>query len=138
MRHKAKAVNFGILYGQQAFGLSQELGIDIKVASHFIETYFQRYKKVKEYLESCKESARTQGIVYTMTGRQRPLPDIQSKNPMLRAAAERLAINTPLQGSAADLIKIAMIRIQELWPFKKVFPYCKFMTNFSLKPLKKS
>lgn len=121
MRHKAKAVNFGILYGQQAFGLSQELGIDIKVAAHFIETYFQRYKKVKEYLESCKESARTQGVVYTMTGRQRPLPDILSKNPMLRAAAERLAINTPLQGSAADLIKIAMIRIQKLWPFKKSF-----------------
>jgi DNA polymerase-1 len=121
MRHKAKAVNFGILYGQQAFGLSQELGIDIKVAAHFIETYFQRYKKVKDYLEFCKESARTKGVAYTMTGRQRPLPEILSKNPMLRALAERLAINTPLQGSAADLIKIAMIRIQSLWNFKKSF-----------------
>ncbi len=122
MRHKAKAVNFGILYGQQAFGLSQELGIDIKVASHFIETYFQRYKKVKEYLESCKESARKEGIAYTLTGRQRPIPEIHSKNPTLKALAERLAINTPLQGSAADLIKIAMIRINELWTFKKSFP----------------
>ncbi len=122
MRHKAKAVNFGILYGQQAFGLSQELGIDIKVAAHFIETYFQRYKKVKEYLESCKESARTKGVAFTMTGRQRPIPEIHSKNPTLRALAERLAINTPLQGSAADLIKIAMIRIQKHWEFKKSFP----------------
>jgi DNA polymerase-1 len=121
MRHKAKAVNFGILYGQQAYGLSQELGVDIKVAAHFIETYFQRYKKVKEYLESCKESARVHGFASTMTGRKRPIPDIHSKNSILKALAERLAINTPLQGSAADLIKIAMIQIQKHWEFKKSF-----------------
>jgi DNA polymerase I len=122
MRYKAKAVNFGILYGQQAFGLSKELGIDIKEASLFIETYFERYKKVKEYIESCKELARDKGLVYTMTGRQRPIPEIQNKNPILRAMAERLAVNTPLQGSAADLIKLAMVRIHKLWKFKKSLP----------------
>ncbi len=121
MRHRAKAVNFGILYGQQAFGLSKELGIDMKEAASFIETYFQRYKKVKEYIESCKEVARTQGVVYTMTGRQRPIPEILNKNPILRSLAERLSVNTPLQGSAADLIKLAMIRIHSLWTFKKSF-----------------
>ncbi len=111
MRHQAKAVNFGIVYGQQAFGLSQGLGIDYNEAAAFIETYFQRYHKVKEFLEFCKENARKTGRAFTLTGRQRPIPDMDSKNPMVRAAAERLAINTPLQGTAADLIKIAMIRV---------------------------
>lgn len=114
MRQRAKAVNFGILYGQQAFGLSQGLGITYAEAAAFIDTYFQRYKKVKEFLEFCKESARKTGRVVTLTGRQRPIPDILSKNPMLRAAAERLAINTPLQGTQADLIKIAMIQIHSV------------------------
>jgi len=111
MRHKAKAVNFGILYGQQAFGLSQGLKISYVEASNFIDTYFQRYSRVKEYLDFCKESARKTGKAVTLTGRQRPIPEILSKNPSIRAAAERLAINTPLQGTAADLIKIAMIQI---------------------------
>jgi DNA polymerase-1 len=111
MRHRAKAVNFGVLYGQQAFGLSQGMGMAYKDASKFIDTYFQRYKRVKEYLEFCKESARTTGRVVTMTGRQRPIPEILSKNGALRAASERLAINAPLQGTAADLIKMAMIEI---------------------------
>jgi DNA polymerase I len=119
MRYKAKAVNFGILYGQQAFGLSQGLKIDFKEAASFIDTYFQRYKKVKEFLEFCKESARKTGRVVTMTGRHRPIPDILAKNPMIRAAAERLAINTPLQGTAADLIKIAMIQIDQLLKTEK-------------------
>ena len=114
MRQKAKAVNFGILYGQQAFGLSQGLKIEYKEAAAFIDTYFQRYKRVKEYLEFCKESVRKTGRAVTMTGRQRPIPDITAKNPMIRAAAERLAINTPLQGTAADLIKIAMIQVDSL------------------------
>lgn len=122
MRHRAKAVNFGILYGQQAFGLSKELGIEMREAAHFIETYFDRYKKVKDYIESCKEVAKAKGVVYTMTGRQRPLPEITNKNPMLRSMAERLAVNTPLQGSAADLIKIAMIKIDSEFPFKESFP----------------
>ncbi len=111
MRQKAKAVNFGVLYGQQAFGLSQGLKIDYKEAASFIETYFKRYGKVKEYLESCKESARKLGYALTLSRRQRPIPEIDSKNPQIRAAAERLAINTPLQGANADLIKMAMIRI---------------------------
>lgn len=114
MRHQAKAVNFGILYGQQAFGLAKELNIDHKQAAALIETYFQRYSKVKEYLESCKESVRKTGKSFTMTGRQRPIPDIYSKNPMIRTAAERLAVNTPLQGSQADLIKLAMIEIDKM------------------------
>ncbi len=114
MRHKAKAVNFGILYGQQAFGLSQGLKIDYHEAAAFIETYFKRYSHVKEYLEFCKESVRKTGRAVTLTGRQRPIPEIHNKNPQLRAAAERLAINTPLQGTAADLIKIAMIQIDAL------------------------
>ena len=113
MRYRAKAVNFGILYGQQAFGLSQGLKIDYREAAAFIEKYFERYPRVKEFLESCKESARKTGRAITMTGRQRPIPDIHSKNPIIRAAAERLAINTPLQGTAADLIKIAMIQIDQ-------------------------
>ena len=121
MRHRAKAVNFGILYGQQAFGLSQEIGVDFKEAARFIETYFERYKKVREYVEFCKESARKNGVAVTMTGRQRPIPEIHNKNPMLRALAERLAVNTPLQGSAADLIKLAMIEIHSSWPFKESF-----------------
>ncbi len=111
MRYRAKAVNFGILYGQQAFGLSQGLGMPYKEAARFIDTYFARYKRVREFLEFCKESARKTGGVVTMTGRRRPIPEILSKNGALRAASERLAINTPLQGTAADLIKIAMIDI---------------------------
>lgn len=111
MRYQAKAVNFGILYGQQAFGLSQQLGIDYKEAEIFINTYFERYAKVKEFLNFCKESVRKTGRAVTLTGRQRPIPEIHSKNPAIRSSAERLAINTPLQGTAADLIKMAMIQV---------------------------
>jgi DNA polymerase-1 len=114
MRQKSKAVNFGILYGQQAFGLAQGLKIEYRDAAAFIDKYFERYKRVKEFLEFCKEDARKTGRSVTMTGRKRPIPEINSKNPMLRAASERLAINTPLQGTAADLIKIAMIQIEPL------------------------
>ena len=111
MRSRAKAVNFGIVYGQQAFGLSQQLGISLKEAEEFIKTYFDRYKKVKDFLHFCKESVHKTGRAVTLTGRQRPIPDIHSNNAMIRAAAERLAINTPLQGTAADLIKMAMIQV---------------------------
>jgi DNA polymerase I len=113
MRQIAKTVNFGILYGQGPFGLSQELGVSQKEASLFIETYFERYKKIGDYLESLKEIARKTRRAKTLTGRQRPLPEIHNKNPAVRAAAERLAINTPLQGTAADLIKISMIEIDK-------------------------
>lgn len=111
MRDGAKAVNFGILYGQQAYGLSQQLGIDFHEAQKFIDTYFKRYPRVADYIEFCKESVRKTGRAVTLTGRRRPIPEIHSKNPTLRAFAERLAINTPLQGTAADLIKLAMIQI---------------------------
>jgi DNA polymerase I len=114
MRYQAKTVNFGILYGQQAFGLAQQLGISYQEAETFIHTYFERYKKVKEFLKFCKESTRKTGRAITLTGRQRPIPEIGNKNPSIRAAAERLAINTPLQGTAADLIKLAMIRVDAL------------------------
>lgn len=111
LRYHAKAVNFGILYGQQAFGLSQELGIDVKAAAEIIEMYFKRYTRVKEFIEACKEQARITGKAVTLTGRERLIPEILSKNMHLRSAAERLAINTPLQGTAADLIKMAMLKI---------------------------
>lgn len=112
-RRQAKAVNFGILYGQQAWGLSKELGISVEEASAFIKTYFERYQKVKDFIESCKEQVRKTGKTATIIGRERPIPEIHSKNPQIRAAAERLAVNTPLQGTAADLIKKAMIVIDQ-------------------------
>ena len=111
MRYQAKAVNFGILYGKQAFSLSQDLNISYKEAETFIATYFQRYQKVKDFIEFCEETARKTGKVVTITGRQRPIAEIHNKNPSVRAFGKRLAINTPLQGSAADLIKIAMIQV---------------------------
>lgn len=114
MRHRAKAVNFGVIYGQQAFGLARELGIDFKEAKAFIDLYFERFPTVKTYIEECKEKARATGRATTYTGRERALPEILSKNPQIRAAAERLAVNTPLQGSAADLIKTAMLTIDKL------------------------
>jgi DNA polymerase-1 len=110
-RYGAKAVNFGVIYGQQAFGLSQELGIGVKEASAFIEAYFKRYKHVRDFVEACKEKTRQTGKATTYTGRERLIPEINSKNGILRAAAERLAVNTPLQGTAADLIKMAMLQI---------------------------
>ncbi len=111
MRTLAKAVNFGILYGQSAFGLSQTLKIPLKEAATFIKTYFEQYPSVQAYLEECKEKAKKTGVATTLTGRTRPIPEIHNKNPSIRSAAERLAVNTPLQGTAADLIKKAMIAI---------------------------
>lgn len=112
-RHQAKAINFGIIYGQQAFGLARELGIEVKRAKEFIESYFQRYPKVAEYMGFCVDEARATGRSVTMIGRERLIPEITSSNAHVRAAAERLAINTPLQGSSADLIKLAMLDIEE-------------------------
>ena len=113
MRARAKAVNFGIIYGQQAFGLSQELGIEMKEASAFIKKYFEKYPGVHSFIESCKEKGRKTGVATTMFKRKRPIPEILSTNGMIRAAAERLAVNTPLQGSQADIIKQAMIEVQK-------------------------
>lgn len=113
MRSRAKAVNFGVLYGQGAFGLSQAIGISQKEAAEFIAMYFQQYPKVKTFLEGCKDYARIHGKAVTLTGRERLIPEILSQNIQIRNAAERLAVNTPFQGSAADLIKKAMLDIEK-------------------------
>jgi DNA polymerase-1 len=110
-RRRAKAVNFGIVYGLSPFGLSQQLGIDTKEAKRFIDAYFEKYKGVTAFIEKTLADARRDGLVKTLFGRVRPIPDILSKNANLRGFAERTAVNTPLQGTAADLIKLAMIRI---------------------------
>jgi DNA polymerase-1 len=111
MRRRAKVINFGILYGMSPFGLSRELGIPGKEAKAYIDQYFERYPGVKEYIEGLKAAARKDGFVLTIMGRRRFLRDIDSRNKVLREAAERMAVNTPIQGSAADLIKMAMIRV---------------------------
>ena len=111
IRNRAKAVNFGIVYGISPFGLAQQLGIDQHEARLYIETYFARYQGVRSYIDRMLEEVRREQRVRTLFGRVRPIPDIQSRNANLRGFAERTAINTPLQGTAADLIKLAMIRI---------------------------
>ncbi|MDE3104668.1 MAG: DNA polymerase I [Acidobacteriota bacterium] len=110
-RNRAKAVNFGIVYGISPFGLAAQLGIPQAEARAYIDRYFERYQGVKAFIESTLEAVRREGVVRTHFGRIRPIPDIQSRNPNMRGFAERTAINTPLQGTAADLIKLAMIRI---------------------------
>ncbi|HEX2710490.1 MAG TPA: DNA polymerase I, partial [Candidatus Deferrimicrobium sp.] len=111
LRRRAKVINFGILYGMSPFGLSRELGIGGKEAKTYIDHYFDRFQGVKEYIEGLKATSRKDGYVLTLMGRRRILKDIDSRNKVLREAAERMAINTPIQGSAADLIKMAMIRV---------------------------
>jgi DNA polymerase-1 len=110
-RRQAKVVNFGIVYGLSAFGLSQQLGIEPGEARHFIAAYFEKYSGVRRFIDQTLEEARREMKVKTLFGRVRPIPDINSKNANQRGFAERTAVNTPLQGTAADLIKIAMIRI---------------------------
>ncbi len=110
-RARAKAVNFGIVYGISPFGLSAQLGIDQKTAKAYIERYFERYVGVATFIERTLDEVRRTQVVKTAFGRIRPIPDIQSRNPNQRGFAERTAINTPLQGTAADLIKLAMLRI---------------------------
>jgi DNA polymerase-1 len=110
-RRQAKVVNFGIVYGLSAFGLSQTLGIEPREAKQFIDAYFEKYKGVRVFIDKTLEDARRDQKVTTLFGRVRPIPDMNSKNINQRGFAERTAVNTPLQGTAADLIKIAMIRI---------------------------
>lgn len=114
MRRTAKMVNFGIIYGISAFGLSQRLGIPRGEAAAIIEAYFREYPAIKEFMERTTSEAREKGYVETLSGRRRYFPDLNSGNQSLRGNAERAAINSPIQGSAADMIKIAMIRIDEL------------------------
>ncbi|HVO80297.1 MAG TPA: DNA polymerase I [Terriglobales bacterium] len=113
-RRQAKVVNFGIVYGLSAFGLSQNLGIEQSEAKQFINAYFEKYSGVRKFIDATLEEARREQKVKTLFGRIRPIPDINSKNPNLRGFAERTAVNTPLQGTAADLIKLAMIRIDAI------------------------
>ena len=109
MRTRAKAVNFGIVYGQQAFGLAQSLGISFKEAQGMIDRYFDAYPRVREYLDDTVQFARDHGFVTTMFGRKRHIPEISSTNANLRSFGERTAMNHPMQGTAADIIKLAMI-----------------------------
>jgi DNA polymerase-1 len=111
IRARAKAVNFGIVYGISAFGLAAQLGIPQGEAKLYIERYFERYKGVKTFIEKTIETTKRDGSVRTLFGRMRPIPDIESRNANQRGFAERTAVNTPLQGTAADLIKLAMIAI---------------------------
>jgi len=110
-RSRAKTANFGMIYGISAFGLSQRLGINRTEAKDLMDGYFDTYRGVKAYMESCVEQARKSGFVETIFGRKRYLPDINSNNQTVRGLAERNAINAPIQGSAADIIKVAMISI---------------------------
>ncbi|MFD1629977.1 DNA polymerase I [Pseudopedobacter beijingensis] len=119
-RRNAKAVNFGIIYGQSAFGLSQNLGIPRKEAAEIIENYFEQYKGIKDYMSDTMNFARENGYVETIMGRRRYLRDINSANATVRGFAERNAINAPIQGSAADMIKIAMLNIHKDMTAKKL------------------
>jgi len=120
MRRKAKTANFGIIYGISAYGLSDRLGISKIEAKEFIDGYFATYPDVKKYMSSSINHAKTAGYVETLFGRKRTLPDINSQNSIVRGFAERNAINAPIQGTAADIIKIAMIRIQNQLELEKL------------------
>jgi DNA polymerase-1 len=113
LRRRAKAINFGIVYGQTAYGLAKELEISHRDAQQFIQRYFERYQGVKNWIDSTIAETRQTKISRTLAGRLRQIPDISSKNPALRQFAERTAVNSPIQGTAADLIKIAMLRIHD-------------------------
>ena len=120
MRRQATVINFGVLYGMSAFGLAKELGVPQKTAQAYIDGYFARYKKVRDYLDGILDGARRDGYVCTLLNRRRYLPDLQSHIPSVRQFAERMAINAPIQGTAADLIKVAMVNIESLLSEKKL------------------
>jgi DNA polymerase-1 len=113
MRRKAKAVNFGIIYGISAFGLAQDIGVSNAEAKRYIDNYFARYPRVREFIDHTIEEAKTKGCVATLFGRRRFIPELASQSVAVRSFGERMAINTPIQGTAADLIKLAMINIQK-------------------------
>src|SRR5258707_10250853 len=110
-RRSAKAINFGLMYGMSAFGLARQLGIGRGEAQKYMDLYFERYPGVRRYMEETRRQARERGYVETVFGRRLYLPEIQSRNPALRQYAERTAINAPMQGTAADIIKRAMIEV---------------------------
>jgi DNA polymerase-1 len=112
-RRIAKAINFGLVFGQSDYGLAQTLRIPRATAKAYIASYFERYAGVRAYMERSIHDARAAGFVTTLLGRRRPIPEILSKRPQERAHAERVARNTPIQGSAADVLKLAMIRVDD-------------------------
>ena len=120
MRRKAKAINFGIVYGMGPYGLSQQLGIGVEEASHFIEHYFNQFPQVQAWIALTTAQAKKDGFVCTMLGRRRYLPEINSENGQRRAFSERTAVNTPIQGTAADLIKLAMVNIAKIFEDEKI------------------
>jgi DNA polymerase-1 len=126
MRRRAKAVNFGLIYGMSAFGLSKQLGVDRSDATHYIERYFKRYPGVLEYMDRTRKQARQQGYVETLFGRRLNLPDIQASNMIRQKAAERTAINAPMQGTAADLIKKAMLSVA-VWQDSQACPMARMI-----------
>jgi DNA polymerase-1 len=111
-RRYAKVINFGLIYGMSAFGLAKQLGIERSAATAYIDRYFARYPGVADYMQRTREQAKQQGFVETVFGRRLWLPEINASNGMKRQGAERAAINAPMQGTAADLIKLAMIAVQ--------------------------
>jgi DNA polymerase-1 len=113
MRRSAKTANFAIIYGVSAYGLSQQSELDVQQSKEFIEMYFERYPGIKTYMDDTIAFAREKGYVITIHNRKRLIPQINDKNYVVRQNAERVAINTPLQGTAAEMIKLAMIKIQE-------------------------
>lgn len=124
-RRSAKAINFGLIYGMSAFGLAKQIGVGREEAQHYIDTYFARYPGVEAYMEQTKESARENGYVETLYGRRLYLPEINASNGMRRKGAERTAINAPMQGSAADIIKLAMLSVDQ-W-ITESRPDCKMV-----------
>ena len=113
MRRRAKIINYALLYGKTAFTLSKDIGVTPQAAQEFIDSYFAGFPRVRAFIDRTLDEARREGRVKTLFGRVRPIPDINSKNSNQRGFAERTAVNTPLQGTAADLIKLAMIQIDK-------------------------
>jgi DNA polymerase-1 len=111
MRGQAKTVNFAVIYGQTQFALARNLGIERSEAARYIQAFFERYAGVKRYMDEVVAEARVSGVTHTLLGRVRTLPDLNNRNRQLREAAERVARNTPIQGTAADIIKLAMVAI---------------------------
>ena len=119
-RRTAKAVNFGILYGISSFGLSEDLGIDIQTAKKFIDNYLETYPGITEYMNNLKEQAYKDGYVRTLMNRKRIIEELKNKNYMIRSSGERMALNTPIQGTAADILKKAMVEIYDEFNDKKL------------------
>ena len=138
-RSYAKAINFGLMYGQSSFGLSQTLGISRGEAKEYITKYFKKFHKVKSFLDELKEKCEETGYSITMEGRKSYISDINSTNRNMKSFAERMAINSPIQGTAADIIKRAMIRVDKALGETKCAPNfsCKSMMNLYLRCLRR-